>query len=242
VSPEERQTRIDLAACYRLCAFEGWDDLIYTHISACVPGEPHHYLINPFGYQFDEITASNLVKVNTRGEIIDSNSPYKVNPTGFAIHGAVHRERPDAHCVMHLHNTAGIAVSAQSKGLLPLSQHAMRFMGHIAYHDYEGVALTETEGKRLTKSLCQHPAMLLRNHGTLTLGRTIGEAYVVMATLIKACEIQIAALSSTDLYTPKQSVIQKAADELHDNGAEEGVLEWPALLRMLDRFDESYKD
>jgi ribulose-5-phosphate 4-epimerase/fuculose-1-phosphate aldolase len=177
-----------------------------------------------------------------RGEIIDSNSPYKVNPTGFAIHGAVHRERPDAHCVMHLHNTAGIAVSAQSKGLLPLSQHAMRFMGHIAYHDYEGVALTETEGKRLTKSLGQHPAMLLRNHGTLTLGRTIGEAYVVMATLIKACEIQIAALSSTDLYTPKQSVIQKAADELHDNGAEEGVLEWPALLRMLDRFDESYKD
>jgi ribulose-5-phosphate 4-epimerase/fuculose-1-phosphate aldolase len=143
---------------------------------------------------------------------------------------------------MHLHNTAGIAVSAQSKGLLPLSQHAMRFMGHIAYHDYEGVALTETEGKRLTKSLGQHPAMLLRNHGTLTLGRTIGEAYVVMATLIKACEIQIAALSSTDLYTPIQSVIQKAANELHDNGAEEGILEWPALLRMLDRFDESYKD
>jgi ribulose-5-phosphate 4-epimerase/fuculose-1-phosphate aldolase len=118
----------------------------------------------------------------------------------------------------------------------------MRFMGHIAYHDYEGVALTETEGKRLTESLGQHPAMLLRNHGTLTLGRTIGEAYVVMSTLIKACEIQIAALSSTDLYTPKQSVIQKAADELHDNGAEEGILEWPALLRMLDRFDESYKD
>ena len=219
MNPEEWQTRIDLAACYRLCAFEGWDDLIYTHISASVPGEPNHYLINPFGYQFDEITASNLVKVNTRGEIVDSDSLYKVNPTGFAIHGAVHRARPDAHCVMHLHNTAGIAVSAQSKGLLPLSQHAMRFMGHIAYHDYEGVALTETEGKRLTESLGQHPAMLLRNHGTLTLGRTIGEAYVVMSTLIKACEIQIAALSSTDLYTPKQSVIQKAADELHDNGA-----------------------
>ena len=242
MSPAEQETRINLAACYRLCAFEGWDDLIYTHISATVPGEPDHYLINPFGYQFDEITASNLVKVNTKGEIVDPNSPYRVNPTGFAIHGAVHRARPDANCVMHLHNTAGIAVSAQENGLLPLSQHAMRFMGHLGYHDYEGVALTESEGKRLTESLGKHPAMLLRNHGTLTVGRTIGEAYVVMATLIKACEIQIATLSSPQLHLPKQRVIQKAADELHDGGAEEGVLEWPALLRMLDRFDESYKD
>jgi len=242
VSPEEKQTRIDLAACYRLCAFEGWDDLIYTHISATVPGEPNHYLINPFGYQFDEITASNLVKVNTKGEIVDPNCRYRVNPTGFAIHGAVHRARPDANCVMHLHNTAGIAVSAQESGLLPLSQHAMRFIYHLAYHEYEGVALSEAEGERLTLALGPHPAMLLRNHGTLTVGRTIGEAYVVMATLIKACEIQIAALSSQQLHIPKQSVIQKASEELHDNGAEEGVLEWQALLRMLDRFDESYKD
>jgi ribulose-5-phosphate 4-epimerase/fuculose-1-phosphate aldolase len=242
VSPEEKQTRIDLAACYRLCAFEGWDDLIYTHISATVPGEPNHYLINPFGYQFDEITASNLVKVNTKGEIVDPNCLYRVNPTGFAIHGAVHRARPDANCVMHLHNTAGIAVSAQESGLLPLSQHAMRFIYHLAYHEYEGVALSEAEGERLTLALGSHPAMLLRNHGTLTVGRTIGEAYVVMATLIKACEIQIAALSSQQLHIPKQSVIQKASEELHDNGAEEGVLEWQALLRMLDRFDESYKD
>lgn len=242
MSPEERQTRIDLAACYRLCAFEAWDDLIYTHISATVPNEPDHYLINPFGYQFDEITASNLVKVNTQGEIVDSASPFRVNPTGFAIHGAVHRARPDANCVMHLHNTAGIAVSAHTKGLLPLSQHAMRFMGHIGYHEYEGVALSEAEGQRLTDSLGQRPAMLLRNHGTLTVGRTIGEAYVVMATLIKACEIQIAALSSAELRLPRQGVIQKAAEELHDDGALEGVLEWPALLRMLDRFDESYKE
>lgn len=242
MSPEEKQTRIDLAACYRLCAFEGWDDLIYTHISATVPGEPNHYLINPFGYQFDEITASNLVKVNTKGEIVDPNCPYRINPTGFAIHGAVHRARSDAHCVMHLHNTAGIAVSAQESGLLPLSQHAMRFIYHLAYHEYEGVALSEAEGERLTLALGSHPAMLLRNHGTLTVGRTIGEAYVVMATLIKACEIQIAALSSQQLHIPKQSVIQKASEELHDNGAEEGVLEWQALLRMLDRFDESYKD
>jgi ribulose-5-phosphate 4-epimerase/fuculose-1-phosphate aldolase len=239
-SSPEWAARVDLAACYRLCALNQWDDLIYTHISATVPGEPNHYLINPFGMQFEEITASNLLKVNLQGEL-QGNPIGKVNPTGFAIHGAIHGARPDAHCVMHLHNTAGIAVSAQRDGLLPLSQHAMRFMGHLAYHDYEGVALTQAEGVRLTSNLGNHPAMLLRNHGTLTVGRTIGEAYVVMATLIKACEIQIAAQSSSNLLTPTPAVIQKAAAELHDGGAEEGVLEWPALLRKLDRMDPSYK-
>jgi len=236
----EWSTRVDLAACYRLCALNRWDDLIYTHISAAIPGEPNHYLINPFGMQFDEITASSLLKVNVQGELLPNQSGM-VNPTGFAIHGAIHRARSDAQCVMHLHNTAGIAVSAQRDGLLPLSQHAMRFMGHLSYHDYEGVALTEAEGMRLTNNLGNHPAMLLRNHGTLTVGRTVAEAYVVMATLIKACEIQVAAFSSPNLIMPEPRIIEKAAADLHDLGAEEGVLEWPALLRKLDRIDPSYK-
>ena len=233
-------TRVHLAACYRLCALNQWDDLIYTHISAVIPGEPEHYLINPFGMQFDEITASSLLKVNVQGELL-ANQTGMVNPTGFAIHGAIHRARTDAQCVMHLHNTAGIAVSAQRDGLLPLSQHAMRFMGHLGYHDYEGLALTESEGVRLVANLGSHPAMLLRNHGTLTVGRTIAEAYVVMTTLIKACEIQVAALSSPNLITPEPAIIAKAAADLHAFGAEEGALEWPALLRKLDRIDPSYK-
>jgi ribulose-5-phosphate 4-epimerase/fuculose-1-phosphate aldolase len=143
---------------------------------------------------------------------------------------------------MHLHNTAGIAVSAQRDGLLPLSQHAMRFMGHLGYHDYEGLALTESEGARLVTNLESHPALLLRNHGTLTVGRTIAEAYVVMATLIKACEIQVAALSSPNLIMPEPKIIEKASADLHDLGVEEGVLEWPALLRKLDRLDPRYKE
>jgi len=237
----EWATRVHLAACYRLCALNQWDDLIYTHISAVIPGEHDHYLINPFGMQFDEITASSLLKVNVQGELLPNQSGM-VNPTGFAIHGAIHRARPDAHCVMHLHNTAGIAVSAQRDGLLPLSQHAMRFMGHLGYHDYEGLALTEPEGVRLVAHLGSYPAMLLRNHGTLTVGRTIAEAYVVMATLIKACEIQVAALRSPNIITPEPAIIAKAAADLHDYGAEEGALEWPALLRKLDRIDPSYKE
>ena len=236
----EQIVRVHLAACYRLCALNQWDDLIYTHISAAIPGEPDHYLINPFGMQFDEITASSLLKVNVQGKLLPNQSG-TVNPTGFAIHGAIHRARTDALCVMHLHNTAGIAVSSQRDGLLPLSQHAMRFMGHLGYHDYEGLALTESEGARLVANLENHPAMLLRNHGTLTVGRTIAEAYVVMATLIKACEIQVAALSSPNLITPEPRIIEKAAADLHDMGAEEGVLEWPALLRKLDRIDSSYR-
>ena len=233
-------SRVHLAACYRLCALNQWDDLIYTHISAAIPGEPNHYLINPFGMQFDEITASSLLKVNVQGELLPNQSGM-ANPTGFAIHGAIHRARSDAQCVMHLHNTAGIAVSAQRDGLLPLSQHAMRFIGHLGYHDYEGLALTESEGVRLVGHLGNHPAMLLRNHGTLTVGRTVAEAYVVMATLIKACEIQVAAFSSPNLIMPEPRIIEKAAADLHDLGAEEGVLEWPALLRKLDRIDPSYK-
>ncbi|AJC16579.1 class II aldolase/adducin family protein [Pandoraea sputorum] len=242
MSDEERQVRVDLAACYRLVALNGWDDLIYTHISAMVPGEPGHFLINPFGLAFDEVTASNLVKITMDGEIV-GESAHPVNVTGFALHGAVHAARADAVCVMHLHNTAGIAVSIQPHGLLPISQHALRFHERIGYHDYEGLAFSPSEGERLVTSLGAHPAMLLRNHGTLTVGRTVAEAFVLMATLIKACEIQLQALAGGAAPNlPSPAVQDKTAIQLEDGGAIEGVLEWPALLRKLDRIDASFRD
>ena len=246
ISEAERAVRVDLAAAYRLAALNGWDDLIYTHLSATVPGEPDHFLINAFGLSFDEITASNLVKINGAGQLVgdwpDAATSPSVNVTGFALHAAVHAARPDAHCVIHLHNTAGIAVSAQKHGLLPLSQHALRFHKRIAYHDYEGLAFTPEEGMRLTASLGAQFAMLLRNHGTLTIGRTVAEAHVLMATLIKACEIQIQALTAGEVVSPAPQVADRAAEQLEDGGAIEGVMEWPALLRKLDRIDASYRD
>lgn len=236
----EWRTRVDLAACYRLVARNGWDDLIYTHISATVPGAEGQYLINPFGLGFDEVRASNLVKVDVRGRII-GESPYRVNPTGFTIHGAVHAARPDAHCVMHLHTTAGIAVSMLRCGLLPLSQHAMRFYKNVAYHDYEGVALDPAEEKRLTEDLGQHKAMILHNHGTLTCGVTVAEAYVLMATLEKACVTQLAAMAaSKDLVVPPEEVLDLAVSQLIDDSTPEGELEWPSLLRRLERDDPSF--
>lgn len=242
MSDAERRMRVDLAACYRLVAMHGWDDLIYTHISAMVPGEPGHFLINPFGLAFDEVTASNLVKITMDGEIV-GDSEYPVNVTGFALHGAVHAARSDAACVMHLHNTAGIAVSIQPHGLLPISQHALRFHERIGYHDYEGLAFSPSEGERLVASLGAYPAMLLRNHGTLTVGRTVAEAFVLMATLIKACEIQLQALvGGAPPYLPSAAVQDKTAVQLEDGGAIEGELEWPALLRKLDRMDGSFRD
>jgi ribulose-5-phosphate 4-epimerase/fuculose-1-phosphate aldolase len=242
ISDAEVRTRTDLAGAYRLVALNGWDDLIYTHISASVPDEPGHFLINPFGLAFDEVCASNLVKIDIEGNVVGA-SEHPVNATGFALHAAVHRARNDAFCVMHLHNTAGIAVSAQREGLLPLSQHALRFHGQLAYHDYEGLAFTPEEGAKLVAHLADMPAMLLRNHGTMTVGRTIAEAYVLMATLVKACEIQLQAQASpAGLVWPDEAVIERAAIQLRDGGAVEGVLEWPALLRKLDRIDASYRD
>lgn len=242
LSAAEHQTRIDLAAAYRLSALNGWDDLIYTHISASVPGEPGHFLINPFGLAFDEVCASNLVKIDIEGNIV-GESEHPVNATGFALHAAVHAARADAFCVMHLHNTAGVAVSVQPKGLLPASQHALRFHGHLAYHDYEGLAFTPAEGERLVAHLADKPAMLLRNHGTLTAGRTIAEAYVLMATLLKACEIQVQAQAcGAELVVPDAAVATRTAEQLYDGGAIEGALEWPALLRKLDRLDRSYRN
>ncbi|MGG1947690.1 class II aldolase/adducin family protein [Trinickia sp. NRRL B-1857] len=241
-SDDERRVRVDLAAAYRLVAMNGWDDLIYTHISASVPGEPGHFLINPFGLAFDEVCASNLVKIDVDGNIV-GESAHPVNATGFALHAAIHAARTDAFSVMHLHNTSGIAVATQRDGLLPASQHALRFYGQLAYHDYEGLAFSRAEGTRLVDALGDKPAMLLRNHGTLTVGRTVAEAYVLMATLIKACEIQIQAQAGhTPLALPHADIAARTAEQLRDGGAIEGEFEWPALLRKLDRIDRSYSD
>ena len=240
-SEAENETRLALAAAYRLVALAGWDDMIYSHISATVPGEPGHFLINPFGLAFDEVTRSNLLKINDAAEII-GDSPHSVNVTGFALHAAVHAARLDALCVMHLHETSAIAVSAQAQGLLPLSQHALRFVDDIAYHDYEGLAFTAREGEALTRSLGDKPAMLLRNHGLVVLGRTVAEAYVLTATLVKACQIQIGALAGNAVpRMPDPDTIALAALQLKDGGAVEGVAEWPSLLRKLDRRCPDYK-
>lgn len=240
MSAQEWQTRVDLAACYRLCALNGWDDTIYTHISAAVPGEEGRFLINPFGLRFDEICASNLVKIDLQGRVIGPPQ-YRINVTGFAIHGAVHAARHDAKCVMHLHNTNGIAVGAQEQGLLPLSQHALRFYEQIGYHAYEGLALSAAEQDKLIAALGAYPAMLLQNHGTLVCGRTVAEAFVLLDTLDKACEIQLKAQSGgAKLLMPSPEVCRKTYQELIGDGSPEGVLEWPALLRKLDKLSPGY--
>ncbi|MFJ9534210.1 class II aldolase/adducin family protein [Herbaspirillum sp. NPDC101396] len=242
ISRNEWQTRLDLAACYRLCALQGWDDVIYTHISATVPDEPGHFLLNPFGLRFDEVCASNLVKVDRHGAIV-GDSPYRINVSGFAIHGAVHAARPDALCVMHLHNDHAVAVSAQPQGLLPLSQHALRFYEAIACHDYEGLALTPAEQTRLIERLADLPALLLRNHGSLVCGRTVAEAYVLMDTLDKACRIQLLAQAGGQaLHMPATDICRTTHRQLLGDGSPEGLLEWPALLRKLDAIDASYKN
>lgn len=242
ISEAEWQVRRDLAACYRLCALRHWDDLIYTHISAAVPDEPGRFLINPFGFRFDEISASSLVKIDLQGNVIGDHG-YRVNVTGFALHAAVHAARADAHCVMHLHNLNGIAVGAQEDGLLPLSQHALRFYGQIGYHDYEGLALSASEQQRFVERLGAYPAMLLRNHGTLTCGRTVAEAFVLMDTLDKACEIQLKAQSGgTRLRMPDPDTCARTHRELIADGSPEGVLEWPALLRLLDQVSPTYNN
>ncbi len=237
----EWQTRVDLAACYRLCALYGWADGIYTHISAAVPGEPGHYLINAFGLCFDEVTASNLVKVDSAGNVVGA-LPASVNQSGFRLHAAVHKARPDAACVMHLHNPASIAVGMQPDGLLPLSPYALRFYGELAYHDYEGIAMTPGEQARLVDNLGHRPAMLLRNHGSLTVGRTIAEAFVLMETLDRACEVQLRAQApGVPLVRPTDAMCATAHAQLVGDGSPEGVLEWPSLLRRLDAASPQYR-
>ena len=243
VSPEEWSMRIDLAAAYRLVAFHGWDDLIFTHISARVPGEEGHFLINPYGMMFDEITASSLVKVNMDCEKVEP-SPFDVNPAGFTIHSAIHAVRHDANCVMHTHTVAGVAVSTQEQGLLPISQQSLFPLSNLSYHDYEGVALREDEKARLQADLGETNNMILRNHGLLTCGGTVANAFLNMFILQRACEVQIAAQSGGShlIQIPKPIVdgIKEAASKVTKGMG--GNLAWPALLRKMDRVDSSYRD
>jgi ribulose-5-phosphate 4-epimerase/fuculose-1-phosphate aldolase len=243
VSAEEWQTRVDLAACYRALALYGWDDLVFTHVSARVPGPEHHFLINAYGMMFEEITASSLIKVDLNGEkIVDS--PYDVNPAGFVIHSAVHESRHDAGCVLHTHTRAGVAVSAQAEGLLPLSQTSLFPYAMIRYHNYEGIALRDDEKSRLVADLGDSNAMILRNHGLLTAGATIADAFLMMYLLETACQIQVMAQSAggelIQVPNPIVEGIQAQAEEVTKGLG--GALIWPGLLRKLERRDPSFRD
>ncbi len=243
VSAEEWQARVDLAAAYRLVAHYGWDDLVFTHISARVPGPEHHFLINPYGMMFDEITASSLVKIDLNGQVM-MESPYHINPAGFTIHSAVHAAREDALCVMHLHTTAGIAISAQKSGLLPISQHSLFPLSSIGYHDYEGLALNEDEKPRLVADLGENTHLILRNHGLLTVGSSTGDAFLAMYNLQRSCEIQLLAQSGGhELISISRPIIEGIAAQAKvvTKGLGGGLV-WPGLLRKLDRIDSSYRD
>jgi ribulose-5-phosphate 4-epimerase/fuculose-1-phosphate aldolase len=242
-SAAEWQARIDLAAAYRLVALYGWDDLIFTHISARVPGPEHHFLLNPYGMMFEEVTASSLVKIDLAGnKVIDS--PYFINPAGFTIHSAVHAARQDALCVMHLHTDYGIAVSAQKNGLLPISQQAMFALASLAYHDYEGLALDENEKPRLVADLGDKKFMILRNHGLLTLGRSAAEAFLGMFILERACKIQILAQAGgPELVEISELILERVDSQMKVVTVGQGAeLTWPGLLRKLDRLDPSYRE
>lgn len=239
---EEWQLRVDLAACYRLVALFGWDDLIFTHISARVPGPEHHFLINPYGMMFEEINASDLVKVDLEGRKASPNV-HDINPAGFTIHSAVHAARHDALCVLHLHSRNGVAVSAQERGVLPLSQHAMIVLGSLAYHDYEGLALNEEEKPRLVRDLGTNKFLMLRNHGLLTVGRSIADAFVAMYFFETACSMQVLAQAGgASLRLIDADIVRGAARQFEKVLKGEGCeLAWPGLLRKLDRLDASYK-
>lgn len=243
VSAEEWQARVDLAAAYRLVAAYGWDDLVFTHISARVPGPEHHFLINPYGMMFEEITASSLVKVDLDGNIV-MESEYSINPAGFTIHSAVHAAREDALCVMHLHTDNGIAVSAQADGLLPISQQAMFVLASLGYHNYEGLALNDEEKPRLVKDLGNKTFLILRNHGLLTVGESVPDAFLSMFLLERACRIQILAQSGSSKLIPISDDIlaQIPAQEAIVTKGSRGKLAWPGLLRKLDRLGANYQD
>ncbi|WP_277982986.1 class II aldolase/adducin family protein [Sphingomonas faeni] len=245
VSPEEWALRVDLAAAYRLVAHYGWDDLIFTHLSARVPGPEHHFLINPYTHMFEEITGSSLVKIDVNGDKV-MDTPAPVNRAGFVIHSAVHAAREDAVAVLHLHTPHGQAVSAMAEGLLPHTQTAM-IAGHdVAYHDFEGIATELEERERLVEDLGTKHSMILRNHGTLTVGESIPQAFLRMYFLERACEAQVLMLSAgrENLNTPNQGVAEKVEGQSSGPGMRmlADGLAWPALLRKLDRIDPSYRD
>lgn len=241
VTAEEWEARVNLAACYRLVAQYHWDDLIFTHISARVPGPEHHFLINPYGMLFEEITASSLLKVDLKGNKV-SDSPYPVNPAGFTIHSAVHAAREDARCVLHLHTVNGIAVSAQKHGLLPISQPSIFVLASLGYHDYEGVALNDEEKPRLVRDLGDNHFVMLRNHGLLTVGPTIADAFIFMYQFEAACMIQVRAMAAPELIPIHPQILQGAKEQAKQVTFQSPAgLIWPALLRKLDRTDPSYR-
>ena len=241
VSAEEWQIRVDLAACYRLVAAYGWSDLVYTHTSARVPGPEHHFLINPYGLMFDEITASSLVKIDQDCNKL-SDSPYPVNPAGFTIHSCIHQVRDDAGCVLHTHTRAGVAVSAQKSGVLPLSQQSTLVLRSLAYHDYEGIALNADEKPRLQASLGQANHLMLRNHGLLTVGKNVADAFLRMYNFENTCRIQIDAQSGgAELIHIGPAPMAANANAMNIATAGQGsALAWPALLRKLDRENPGY--
>lgn len=244
VSEEEWKVRVDLAAAYRLAHLHGWTTtLIYNHISARVPGPDHHFLLNPFGLRWDEVTASNLVKVNLDGNILD-DTPYKINNAGYTIHSAIHAAREDAMCVIHTHTEAGMTLSALDEGLIYTNQDAMMFYGHTAYHDFEGIALDLGERERLVQDLGDNKVMILRNHGLLTTGTSVADAWVQMYFLEKVCSAQLkllaaAAASGQSIRYPSQEVCEHTAKQYDEAGT--GEREWPSLIRQLDDVTTDYK-
>jgi ribulose-5-phosphate 4-epimerase/fuculose-1-phosphate aldolase len=242
VSALEWQLRVDLAACYRLIALHGWDDLIYTHVSVRIP-DTEHVLINAFGLRFDEITASNLVKIDMAGNIVDADCPFEFNPAGFTIHSAIHEVRHDDICALHVHCNEAIAVASLEEGLLPISQYSMFALASMSYHDYEGLAVNDAEKLRLQQDLGDKNFMLLRNHGALTMGKTIGDAFMHMYDLIRACQIQVQVMSTgMKPILVDQSIvdgIKGQADIVH-TGLTGGQKAWPAMLRRVYKVDPSF--
>ena len=242
VTAEEWAVRTDLAAAYRAVASYGWDDLVFTHISARIPGSEHHFLINPYGMMFEEITASSLVKIDLAGNKV-MDSPFEINPAGFTIHSAVHEAREDAQCVMHLHTVEGVAVSCQKEGLLGISQFSLFPLASLAYHDYEGVALNPEEKARLVRDLGDKHTLILRNHGLLTCGATVADTFLFMYILQRACEVQVMAQAGGNelVKVPKpilDGIVAASKMVLRQSG---GMIAWPGILRRLDRKDPSWR-
>ncbi|OWT56234.1 class II aldolase/adducin family protein [Candidimonas nitroreducens] len=245
MNDDAQHIRKDLAACYRLVAHYGMTDVIYNHITAKLPGPEPLFLINGFGLHYDEVCASNLYTVNLAGDIVNqpASMTYGISRAGYVIHGAIHAAREDVKCIIHTHTRAGLAISAMKEGLMPLTQTAMRFHGRIAYHDYEGPAVDAGEQRRLVADLGPHNVMVLRNHGLLTCGSSIAEAFNLMCWLESACQAQVSILSmGRELTFPPMDVVEKTAHLYDPSVRHFGYLEWAALLRMLDRTDPSYQD
>ena len=244
-SRDEWELRVQLAAAYRIFDHLGWCELIYGHISMRVPGPEHHFLINPYGLRYDEVKASNLVKIDLDGNLVEAGD-YSINPAGFVIHSAIHAHAPDAHCVMHTHTRAGMAVAALECGLLPISMNATSFHKQIAYHDYEGSQLHLEEREKLVRDLGSCKAMILRNHGLLTVGRTIPEAFIILYRLESACQVQLDAMScGRPLVVLPEPVIERSAEQMKEfaeHAADTGKLEFDALLRLMDENDPSFRE